>query len=134
MNRMVAVATLFVIVHHLVAFVHGAAHQQLDVGLDPWQQVFVWVVIIILPIVSLILYWTPFKQAAAVTLSSSMLAGLLFGVYFHFVASTPDHVSHLPDAEGRGLFVATAVLLVPIEGLAAAFGLWSWLKLRKPAV
>jgi Na+/proline symporter len=134
MNRLAAVATLVVIVHHGIAFVHGAAHEQLAVGLDAWQQVFVWVVITILPIVSLILYWTRFKQAAALILFSSMLAGLLFGVYFHFIASTPDHVSHLPDAEGRGLFVATAVLLVPFEGLAAAFGLWSWLKFRKPAV
>jgi uncharacterized membrane protein len=134
MNRFAATATLLVVVHHLIAFVHGNAHEQLAVGLDPWQQAFVWIVITILPIVSLILYWTRVRQAAALILFSSMLASLLFGVYFHFVASTPDHVSHLPDAEGRGLFVATAVLLVPVEGLAAAFGLWSWLKFRKPAV
>jgi uncharacterized membrane protein len=132
MNRFAATATLLVIVHHLIAIVHGAAHEQLGVGLDPWQQVFVWFAITILPVVALVLYWTRFRETAALILFVSMLASLVFGVYFHFIFSSPDHVSHLPAGEGRGRFIATAVLLVPIEALAAGFGLWSWKRFRKP--
>jgi hypothetical protein len=56
MNRFAAAATLLVVVHHLIAFIHGNAHEQLGVGLDPWQQAFVWIVITILPVVAAMLY------------------------------------------------------------------------------
>lgn len=133
MNRFAAAATLVVIVHHPIAIVHAVAHEQLGVGLDACQQVFVWVVITILPVVSLVLYWTRWREAGALILFVSMLAGLLFGVYFHFVFASPDNVSHLPQGEGHDQFVATAVLLVPVEALAAAFGFRSWMRFRKPA-
>jgi hypothetical protein len=131
MNRFALAATLLVVVHHLIAFVHGNAHEQLGVGLDPWQQAFVWIVITILPVVAAMLYWTRFREAAALILFLSMLASLLFGLCYHFVVVSPDHVSHLPQGEARGEFVATAVLLIPAEAITAAFGLWSWTKFRK---
>jgi hypothetical protein len=130
MNKIAVWATLIVIAHQATNLVHGAAHQRLSVGLEPWQQAFVAVVIAILPFVSLALYWTRFRQAAALLLFASMLASLLFGVYYHFIEISPDHVSHLPVGEGRGLFIATAWVLIPVDGLAAAFGLWSWKRLR----
>jgi hypothetical protein len=130
-RQLAAVATLCVVVHHAIAIVHGAAHEQLSVGLEPWQQAFVWLVITLLPVVFVLLYWTRFCAAAALLLFASMSGALLFGVYFHFIASTPDHVSHLPDAAGRGQFIITALLLVPSEAITAAFGFWSWTRLRK---
>ena len=69
-----------------------------------------------------------------VNIMGSSIWSLAFGVVFHFAFSSPDHISHLPAGEGRGLFVATAVLLVPVEALTAAFGLWSWRRFRKPPV
>jgi len=134
MNRFALAATLLVVIHHLIAFVHGNAHEQLGVGLDPWQQAFVWVVITILPVVAAMFYWTRFQEAAALLLFASMLASLLFGVYFHFIFASPDHVSHLPEGAARGQFVATAILLLPCEALAAAYGLWSWIRFREPVV
>jgi hypothetical protein len=131
MNRIAAVATLLIFIHQAIAAVHGAAHQQLGVGLESWQHVFVWVIITILPLVSLVLYWTRFRQTAAGLLLVSMLGSLLFGVCYHFIIISPDHVSHLPEGTGRGLFVVTAILLAFVEGLAAAFGLWSWLRFRR---
>ncbi|HEV3138029.1 MAG TPA: hypothetical protein VGZ26_08990 [Pirellulales bacterium] len=131
MNRLAATATLLVVVHHLIAFIHGNAHEQLGVGLNPWQQVFVWVVITILPVVAVVFYWTRFREAAALLLFVSMFGSLFFGVYFHFIFTSPDHVSHLPEGEARGQFVATAILLIPFEATAASFGLWSWTRFRK---
>ncbi len=55
-----------------------------------------------------------------------MIGSLGFGVYFHFIAVSNDHVSHLPEGDARGLFVVTAVLLVVVEAAGAAFGGWSW--------
>ena len=51
---------------------------------------------------------------------------MLFGLYFHFIAVSNDHVRHLPEGDTRGLFVATAILLLPVDSIGAAFGFWNW--------
>ena len=78
---------------------------------------------------ALVLYWTRFARAAALLLGISMLAGMLFGIYYHFIAASPDNVAHLPEGHGQGFFIATAVALVPIELAATAYGFWSWREL-----
>lgn len=123
------VATVLILLRQLVAMLHGLAHEQLSVDLSKWQQWFVLIVITIAPLVSLVLFWTSRARLGALLLWTSMLAGVLFGVYHHFIAVSIDHVSHLPPGEARPLFIATAILLVPTELAAMAFGLWSWRKL-----
>jgi hypothetical protein len=44
-----------------------------------------------------------------------MLGSLLFGVYHHYVAVSPDHVAHLPPGESQPLFRATAALMACIQ-------------------
>jgi hypothetical protein len=51
---------------------------------------------------------------------------MLFGIYYHFIEVSPDHVSHLPAGDSQALFISTAILLIPAELAAAAFGFWSW--------
>ena len=63
-----------------------------------------------------------------------MLASLLFGLCYHFVVVSPDHVSHLPEGAARGQFVTTAILLLPSEAVAAAFGAWNWMRFCKPGI
>ena len=128
MNRIAAAASLIVVLHLAVSVVHGQAHERLGVGLDDWQNGFVWTVIVIGPLASAALVWTRYRRLGAAGLGVSMLGALLFGLYFHFVAVSPDHVSHLPAGDAQDLFVATAILLVPIEAAGAAFGFWSWRK------
>src|SRR3954451_8751150 len=130
MKVIAAVATALIILRQLIAALHGMAHDELQVLLSPWQQVFVVVVITIAPIIALILYWTRWARQGALVLWTSMLAGMLFGIYHHFMAVSNDHVSHLPAGDAQPLFIATAILLVPAELASAGFGLWSWLKLR----
>ncbi|REK18000.1 MAG: hypothetical protein DWQ37_05630 [Planctomycetota bacterium] len=130
MKRLAAVATAIVIVRQVVAQLHGMAHEEVGVGLATWQWVYVYLVIVAAPIVAAVLYWTPLARAGAILLGVSMLAGMLFGVYFHFIAVSPDNVRHLPEGHGHAFFIATAILLVPIELAGTAFGFWSWRRLR----
>jgi hypothetical protein len=116
-----AIAT--VVVHALVSLVHGAAHQALGVTLTSAQLAFVVTVITVAPIVAVVLLW---KRSAigAVLLASSMGASLLFGVYYHFVEVSPDHVSHLPAGPHAWVvaFQFSAVLLMIVQGIGAALG------------
>jgi hypothetical protein len=49
---------------------------------------------------------------------------LLFGVYYHYIASGPDHMSQIPEGTWGMVFHLTAALLVVVEGLGSAVGLW----------
>lgn len=134
MNRIAIGATAIIVLRQIVAQLHGMAHEQLGVGLSTWQWTYVTIVIVAAPIVALVLYWTRFAHWGALLLGVSMLAGMLFGIYFHFVAISPDNVGHLPEGHGHGFFIATAILLVPIEIAGTAYGFWSWNKLRPARV
>ena len=123
-------ATAIVLVHFVVSYAHGAAHERLGVDLNAWQTAFVWIVIVVAPLVAAMLFWTRMLRGGALLLGVSMLGSLLFGLYFHFVAISPDHVQHLPAGDAQGLFVATAVALVPIEAIGSAFGFWAWARAR----
>ena len=130
MNRIALGATAIIVLRQIVAQLHGMAHEQLGVGLSTGQWTYVYIVIVAAPIVALVLYWTRLARWGALLLGVSMLAGMLFGIYFHFVAISPDNVGHLPEGHGQGFFIATAILLVPIEIAGTAYGFWSWNKLR----
>ncbi|MEX2112163.1 MAG: hypothetical protein WD845_03210 [Pirellulales bacterium] len=133
MKRQAIVATILILVHLVFAAVHGEAHESLGVGLAAWQWAFVYTVITAAPLVAMVLYWTPWRAAGALLLGVSMLGSFAFGVYHHFIAVSPDHVSHLPEGDAQGMFVATAVLLAISEAATAAFGFWSFGRLRKTA-
>jgi amino acid permease len=126
MHAIPAAATGVILVNLLVASLHGIAHVQLGVELSLWQQAFVVLVIVAAPLVSLVLFWTRLRKIAAMTLFLSMSGALVFGLYYHFVEISPDHVHHLPEGDARLFFVVTAVLLIPVEALGALYGLWSW--------
>ena len=131
MNRNAAIASVLVVVHAIIAFVHGQAHERLEVGLAPWQWAYVYIVITAAPVLAAVLFWTPLRAAGAALLALSMLGSFLFGVYYHFVEVSPDNVGHLPAGDAQGLFVATAVLLAISEAAASAFGFWCWAKSRR---
>lgn len=120
--------TAAVVVHAAVSSVHGRAHAELGVGLSPAQVLFVYVVILAAPVVAAILLWTRWSRAGAVLLAVSMAASLVFGVYHHFIAISPDHIAHLPAglAETQRMFRLTAALLAVTEALGAGVGVWAW--------
>jgi hypothetical protein len=131
MNRIALAATVVVILNLLVATAHGLSHAEAGVPLEPWQHAFVRVVVYASPILAAMLYWTTWRRFGVVLLIVAMLAGTVFGIYFHFVADTIDHVAQRSSDGSGTLFVVTAVLLVPANALGAAFGVWSWYRLGK---
>jgi hypothetical protein len=133
MKRYAAIATILILAHLVIAYLHGEAHESLGVGLLPWQWAFVYSVILTAPLVAMLLYWSPWPAAGALLLGVSMVGSFAFGVYHHFLAVSPDHVSHLPPGDAQGMFVATAYLLGISEAATAAFGFWSFAKLRRRA-
>jgi len=131
MKKLAIAATVITLVRFLVATLHGGAHEELGVGLSPAQNAFVMSVIVAAPLVAMVLYWTPLARYGALLLGVSMLAGMLFGIYYHFIEISPDNVGHLPEGHGQGYFIATAILLIPCELVGTVFGFWSWQKLRR---
>src|SRR5262249_48893779 len=113
MKSIAATATLLVLVRFVIATLHGRAHEELHGDFSTWQNAFVYSVIVVAPLVAVVLYWTPWRAAGALLLGVSMLAGCLFGIYYHFIAISPDNVGHLPAGDAQGFFKATAVALIP---------------------
>ena len=102
---------------------HGQAHDKLSVGLSSWQNIYVLVVIAIAPLVAMLLLWTRFIRMGLLVLVVSMAASLIFGVAYHYVVVSPDHVSHLPPGDAQGQFRVTAMLLVLTELFGVVVGL-----------
>lgn len=107
--------TIAVLTHLVVNLLHGRAHTELGVGLTSWQQLYVVAVILLAPLIALLLSWTRYVRAGVFLLLGSMLGSLIFGVCYHYIIVSNDHIAHLPPGEARGLFRITALLLVITE-------------------
>src|SRR5690348_11964736 len=123
MSRHRIAGTVVVLAHLAVMMFHGQAHQKLGVGISAWQNAFVLVVIAIAPVVAMLLLWTRFARFGLILLVVSMGGALIFGLVYHYVVVSPDHVSHLPPGDAQGLFRMTAGLLMLTELLAVIVGL-----------
>lgn len=115
--------------HAVVVWLHGSAHEKLGVDTFDWPgNLFIYIVIVAAPFFAMVLLWTKLHSSGVWLLLGSMAGSLLFGAYNHFVAITPDHVSHLPAGDSQTLFQITAALLVIVE----IFGGWiAWRALRE---
>ena len=111
-----------VLAHFAVVMLHGAAHTQLKVELATWQTAFVLMVIVVAPLLAAILIWTRFSRFGFGLLSLAMGGALVFGVYFHYLTISPDHVSHLPPGDAQGTFRLTALLLAITEAVGLVIG------------
>ena len=116
---------ILVALHFLVSAVHGAAHVNLHISLNTWQTVYVFVVITALPLVSGFLLWRN-ARSGFLLLLFSMMGALVFGGYYHFIATGADNVSSLGSHTWSAPFQVTAVLLAVTEAvgvLTAVLGL-----------
>ena len=129
-RRFAWIVTLVVLAHLVVNVLHGQAHTKLGVGLASWQQVYVITIILLAPLVALALSWTRYAKAGAWLLLCAMLGSLIFGVAYHYVIISNDHVAHLPPGEARGIFRITALLLAITEAVGAAVASMAILKKR----
>jgi hypothetical protein len=113
-------------VHLVAAIWHGATHTELAVALSPAQNLFVYVVIVLAPLVAVGLLWTRHVSLALWLFLTAMCASLLFGTYYHYVFVSPDNIQHLPvgSAAAHARFALSAATLALIElasALCAAF-------------
>ena len=77
------VITGLVIVHLAALLWHGSAHSNLGIELSTKQTLFIYVVIIIAPVVAAILVWTRYVSLGLWMFFLSMLGSFLFGAYQH---------------------------------------------------
>jgi hypothetical protein len=122
MTRIVITAAVIV---HLVASVwHGSAHTHLGIELSTQQTLFIYLVIIIAPVIAGILVWTRYVSIGLWVFFIAMLGSFLFGVYHHDVLVSPDNISHLPPGTPQALsrFVISAGLIALIELAATLYG------------
>ena len=112
--------TIAVVAHLIVVLIHGQAHTRLGVGLSDWQQVYVLTVIVVAPLIALALSFIGSGRVGLWLLLASMLGSLIFGLCYHYVIVSPDHVAHLPAGDARGLFRTTALLLLVTEAFGVA--------------
>jgi hypothetical protein len=117
--------TAIVVIHAIANGLHGLAHVEIPVALSLLQSLFVGIVIFPIPIIAAILLWTKFYRIGSWLLFSSLAGSLLFGIYNHFIAISPDHVSQVSFADWGLLFQITAILIVIVDGLGAGIGLWA---------
>lgn len=115
-------------VHLVAAVAHGAAHADLAVALSPAQNLFVYAVVVVAPLVAVGLLWTRYVRPALWLFLTAMCASFLFGAYYHYVFVSLDNVEHLPagSAAAHARFALTAAILALIElasALCAAFAL-----------
>jgi hypothetical protein len=123
MNK--AAATIAVLAHLAVVLFHGRAHEDLRVGLNAWQNVYVLAVIVVAPLIAMLLVWTRLSRVGFWVLAVSMAGSLIFGAVYHYVIVSPDHVSHLPPGDAQGVFRMTAALLILTELFGVVAGLWA---------
>ena len=110
--------------HFLVVVMHSIAHEVLKVKATPAQLAFIIPVIIVGPVVAGIML-PKFRSAGTVLLFVSMFGSFVFGLYYHFIADTIDHVSHvarLQPAFWSAMFQITSYLLLVSELLGTVVG------------
>ncbi len=117
---------VLVAIHAAVLLGHDSAHRELGVYLNTWQTIFAYLVVIVAPVLAALLVFTAYPCLGFALLAISMLSSLIFGVYHHYILVSPDHVSHLPAGESRGLFRATAAVMGVLELSGVGLGVWGW--------
>ena len=117
-------AAAIVAFHFLIVVLHSVAHEILAVKATPAQLAFIIPVIIGAPPLAAFLLGK-IEKTAALLLTLAMTGSFFFGLYYHFIAHTIDHVgyvAHLRPAFWAAVFEATAYLLAFSEIVGAYAG------------
>ena len=115
------VGILVVILHAIVTTPHSIAHTNLRITMDTWQNIYIFVVILIAPIVAAVFIWIRPRSGFAL-LTISMIGSFVFGVYYHFIATGSDNAFTLPASSWTLNFQLTAWLLAITELGGAVIG------------
>jgi hypothetical protein len=118
------VITGLVIVHLAASFWHGSAHTHLGIELSMDQTLFIYIIIIIVPVVAAVLVWIRSVSTGLWLFFLSMLGSFLFGAYQHYVLVSPDNIHHLPTGtpKSHSTFVISAGVIALLELASALYG------------
>ncbi|MEM7535888.1 MAG: hypothetical protein AAF639_27155 [Chloroflexota bacterium] len=134
MNHQTIIVTLFVIIHHTIASIHGGAHTELQVLLTSAQNAFVYINIIAVPLIAVVLVWTRFATTGLVILLISMAGALAFDIYHHYILVSPDNIAHLPDGpvyhHHQFIWTAHALTIMQSVGVVLATYLLQQVRVR----
>ena len=116
--------TALVVIHLAATLWHGDAHTKLTIELSPEKTLFVFVVILIAPIIAAALLWKRYISIGRWVFFLSMLGALLFGAYHHYVMVSPDNIGHLPAGtpESHSQFISSAGVIALLELASALYG------------
>jgi hypothetical protein len=123
-NATKLVITALVAVHLAASLWHGNAHTRLAIYLPTVKTLFVFIVILIAPVVSAALVWTRHFSIGIWVLFPSMLGSFLFGAYHHYLLVSPDNIAHLPagSPEMHSQFITSAGVIALLELAGALYG------------
>lgn len=118
------VITGLVAVHLVASAWHANAHTSLGVYLPTAKTLFVYIVILLAPVVAAALVSTRYFSLGHWVLFLSMLGSFLFGAYHHYLLVSPDNIAHLPagSPEMHSQFITSAGLIALIELAGALYG------------
>ncbi|MCU4798865.1 hypothetical protein OB920_00555 [Halobacteria archaeon HArc-gm2] len=119
MDRLRGILAGVLTLHYVANFAHGVAHGGVPVPLTPGQTAFVVLVVTVGPVAGAALFWRGRPVAGGLALAAVLLASFLFGVAFHYVLSTPDHVGAVPAGWWRTPFRWTAAWVALADGIGA---------------
>ncbi len=103
---------------------HGVAHAEIPVVVTGPQTIFIPGVMFVAPVVELVVIAARYRRAGGAVLAVSMAVALVFGIAFHYVLSTPKHVTAVPARPWQGPFRLTATLLVLVDAAVVAISTW----------
>ena len=123
---LLAVATL-----HLVAqAAHGFSHHVADVGISLPQQLFILLVVTVMPWAAIAAGWKWGMGKGAGLFALSMASSFLFGYIFHFVVDSPDLHTNVAS-DHRSMFFHSAVGLALLEFSGFVLGLFVLIRNRR---
>ena len=126
MRKAIIAATWVVWLHVLVVILHSAAHVAVHVlPASFFDDTFIGVVIIIMPVVALFLLKNaPLSWLGALLLFLSMLGALLYGLLNHFLLPGADNAIHMSPGVWQLPFLVTSYLLLILEAAGSVVGVW----------
>ena len=100
MRKLRLAMTGWVLLHLVVASVHGFSHHRLGVDLETWQQFFVATIVVAGPLTALAVMWVFRLRLGTILLAISMAGSSAFGICYHFLLPTPDNIFFLQPSGG----------------------------------
>jgi hypothetical protein len=124
-RRLPFAALVLILIHLVVSILHGWAHQAAMVTLNTFGNVYVGIVITLMPVVAAAFLFSRKKKIGSLLLALSMLGSFVFGFWYHFLSQTNDNVAQVHGPwHSTFLWTATALAVIELAGAVVGFRLF----------